>query len=77
VLWLIAAGRLEFGISAVWALNHGARTITKKHILPNGFQSGEAVIVMFVLDEEDAQEDYLDLDLLVERYDWTTDTKIP
>jgi hypothetical protein len=75
LFWAIQGGRMEFGISPIWAIS-AAQRITKDHILPQGFQAGEPVLAAFELDESD-EMDGLDLDMMIERYDWTTNQEIP
>ena len=75
VFWPIAGGRMEFGISPNWAVS-AAQQIVKKHILPQGYQAGEPVLAAFELERED-EFDGLDLNMMVERYDWATEQKIP
>ena len=72
VLWTLREDGMEFGISVSWALGAGTE-ISMKHIIPNGFQSGEYQVVMFELD--DGEE--IDTEVLVERFDWTSDVRPP
>ena len=59
-------------MSLAWAQS-ACTQITKKYILANGYQGGEHLVVMFDLEEDDL----LNLDMLIVRYDWTTKQEIP
>jgi len=74
VLWVLAAGVYEFATGTAWAQG-ASHQVTRKHILSKGFQSGEILIVCFELDED--EEEPLDMNALVERYDWHTGVEIP
>lgn len=73
LLWVLRKDGFEFGVSANWAYNQGVR-ITREFILPKfGYQAGECQVVMFELDRDDE----LDIEMLVERFDWTTGVEPP
>jgi hypothetical protein len=72
VVWVLTQGAMEFGMSLVWAQGV-CSSITQKYILPNGYQGGEHLVVMFDLEEGDD----LDLDMLIVRYDWSNKQETP
>ena len=72
MFWVLAHGRMEFGTSLTWA-TQSCQQITKA-VNAAGYQTGEYLAVCFDLDPNDQ---YPDIDLLVERYDWSTGVKAP
>tara|TARA_Y100000034_G_scaffold136262_1_gene211861 strand:+ start:1663 stop:2001 length:339 start_codon:yes stop_codon:yes gene_type:complete len=74
VLWTMAAGAMEFATSTSWAQG-AASQITNNFINKHGFQGGESLVVCFPLDPDD--DEPLDMNMLVERYDWTSGVVLP
>jgi hypothetical protein len=73
LLWVLRKDGFEFGMSLNWAYDQ-CRRITRELVIPKyGHQTGEYQVVMFELERG---ED-IDLELMVERFDWTTGVNTP